>query len=82
MGLFGSRNPRYPFRRFDNYGDYDRNSGYGRYPYNDNAGQIGIDTSGDLTIGIGGGLGIDTKDGDLTVEVVPGISIDTGLDLF
>lgn len=59
---------------------------YGRYvddeDTSDNAGQVSIDTSGDLSVGIGGGLGIDTANGDLTVQIAPGISIDTGIDLF
>lgn len=42
----------------------------------DNAGQVGIDNQGDLTIGIGGGLGIDTSDGSLTYGS-GGFSIDT-----
>jgi hypothetical protein len=46
---------------------------------NDNVGEIGIDTSGDLTIGIGGGLAVDLADGDIVVDI-PGtnIGIDTG----
>lgn len=42
----------------------------------DNTGQLGIDNQGDLTIGIGGGLGIDTSDGSLTFGS-GGFSIDT-----
>lgn len=33
----------------------------------DNAGKIGMDLDGDLTMGIGGGMGIDLTDGSLTV---------------
>jgi hypothetical protein len=43
----------------------------------DNAGSIGIDTDGDLTVGIGSGLAIDTSDGSLEIQVAPGIYIDT-----
>lgn len=50
-------------------------SGVG-YGIGDNAGEIGIEiTDGDLAIGIGGGLTIDT-DGDLGLSIAPGISID------
>lgn len=42
----------------------------------DNAGEIGIDTDGDLNIGIGGGLTIDPTDGSLGMKIAPGISID------
>lgn len=42
----------------------------------DNAGQVGIDNQGDLTMGIGGGFGIDTSDGSLTIGG-GGFSIDT-----
>jgi len=41
----------------------------------DNAGQVSIDTDGDLAVGIGGGLTIDS-DGDLGIQIAPGISID------
>lgn len=37
-------------------------------------GSVGIDSSGHLTVGLGGGLGIDTVNGDLTV-----FGIDTGI---
>jgi hypothetical protein len=41
-----------------------------------NAGQVSIDaTDGDVAIGIGGGLTIDS-DGDLGIQIAPGISID------
>lgn len=40
----------------------------------DNAGSVGVDSSGHLTVGLGGGLGIDTVNGDLTV-----FGIDTGI---
>lgn len=43
----------------------------------DNAGDISIGANtGDLNIGIGGGLVIDTATGDLGIEIAPGISID------
>jgi len=42
----------------------------------DNAGKLSIDTSGDPSIGIGGGLGIDLANGDLTMQIAPGLSID------
>jgi hypothetical protein len=42
----------------------------------DNAGQLGIDNQGDLTIGLGGGLGIDTSDGSITFGS-GGFSIDS-----
>jgi hypothetical protein len=45
----------------------------------DNVGQFGIDTSGDLTVGTGGGRGVDLANGDLTVEVAPHFSVDTGV---
>lgn len=41
----------------------------------DNTGQVGVDSSGNLTIGMGNGLGIDLKTGDLTFGV-GGFSID------
>lgn len=41
-----------------------------------NTGKPGIDTDGDLTIGIGNGLTIDATDGSLGMEIAPGISID------
>lgn len=67
-------------RRVGRHQYYDSRTG--RYFDNpsDNAGQIGIDSSGDPTIGIGSGLGIDLKNGDLTVQVAPGFSIDLGPD--
>lgn len=45
----------------------------------DNAGQVGINTGGDLAIGIGSGLTIDT-DGDLGIQIAPGVSIDLSGD--
>jgi hypothetical protein len=45
-----------------------------------NTGRIGIDTGGDLTMGIGSGLGIDLSDGSLTVDVGSGVHIDVGGD--
>lgn len=54
----------------------------GRYEWQenplDNAGDMTIDTSGDPSIGLGGGLGIDLVNGDLTMKVAPGFSIDLG----
>lgn len=44
----------------------------------DNVGQLGVDTEGDLTIGIGGGLAIDLADGDVVVDV-PGTNL--GVDV-
>ncbi|WP_429429156.1 hypothetical protein [Nocardia sp. GAS34] len=45
----------------------------------DNNGKITVDSSGHLSVGIGGGgLGIDTTNGDLTVAGNSGFSIDTG----
>jgi hypothetical protein len=43
--------------------------GYGGFDYGDNAGQLGVDAEGDLTIGIGNGLAVDVTDGDLVVDV-------------
>ena len=41
-----------------------------------NAGKVSIDvTDGDLAIGIGSGLTIDS-DGDLGIQIAPGLSID------
>lgn len=42
----------------------------------DNAGQVGIDSSLDLDVGIGGGLAVDLTNGDLVID-----GIDTGLEL-
>lgn len=43
----------------------------------DNAGDVSIGVNtGDLNIGIGGGLTIDTATGDLGVEIAPGLSVD------
>ena len=41
----------------------------------DNAGQLSIEPGSGLVMGIGGGLGIDLKDGGIEVEIAPGISI-------
>lgn len=42
----------------------------------DNAGEVTLDvTDGDVAIGIGSGLTIDT-DGDLGIKIAPGVSID------
>lgn len=38
---------------------------------NDNAGKLGLATNGDLTIGVGGGVGIDLSTGGLTVGGFP-----------
>jgi len=62
------------------------NLGFGRsYGYGDtdsNAGQLGVDLgSGDLTVGIGNGMAIDTRTGDLEIEIAPGLDIDV-TDLF
>lgn len=62
---------------------YGYNSRTRRYEWHesdlsDNAGEISVDTSGDVSIGIGGGLGIDTANGDLTMKIAPGISVDLG----
>jgi hypothetical protein len=47
----------------------------------DNAGNVGINTEGELTFGIGGGLSIDT-DGDIGIKMPgSGLSIDTDGDL-
>lgn len=54
--------------------DYDRRYG------SDNAGDLGVDFDGDLTVGLGNGLGIDTSDGSLEIEVFPGVYIDTDGD--
>lgn len=43
----------------------------------DNLGDISITNTGELSFGMGGGLGIDT-DGDLTLKIAPGFSIDLG----
>lgn len=46
-------------------------------PYGDgNAGDLGFDvTDGDLTIGLGDGLAIDTETGDLELEIAPGLDV-------
>jgi hypothetical protein len=41
----------------------------------DNAGRIGMDTQGDLTIGLGGGLAMDMSDGSLGMNI-GGITFD------
>jgi hypothetical protein len=41
-----------------------------------NAGKLGIGLDGHLTEGLGGGLGIDLKDGGLEMQIAPGVSID------
>lgn len=60
-----------------NYGVAGFDEDFSYAPWNDNTGQVGIDTSGDLTVGIGNGMSIDTSDGDLVIG-----GIDTGIDLF
>jgi hypothetical protein len=43
----------------------------------DNTGDVSVGANtGDLNIGIGGGLTIDVATGDLGVQIAPGISID------
>jgi len=42
----------------------------------DDVGQVGIDMSGHLDVGLGNGLAIDVTDGDLVIG-----GIDTGLEL-
>jgi hypothetical protein len=44
----------------------------------DNIGQLGVNTEGDLTIGLGNGLTLDAEDGSLGLEVAPGFSVDLG----
>lgn len=44
----------------------------------DNAGQLGVNSEGDLTIGLGNGLTVDAEDGSIGVEIAPGFSIDLG----
>lgn len=41
----------------------------------DNAGKIGVNNEGELTVGLGSGLGIDAE-GDLNLEVAPGFSVE------
>jgi len=55
--------------------DHDRLYCYSVKCQQDNAGRIGMDTDGDMTIGLGNGLTIDS-DGDLGIQIAPGISID------
>lgn len=43
----------------------------------DNSGQIGINTDGNLTVGLGSGLTMDMSDGSLGFQTSPGFSIDT-----
>lgn len=45
--------------------------------YNDNSGQIGINSEGNLTIGLGSGITMDTEDGSIGFGV-GGYSVDTG----
>lgn len=42
----------------------------------DNAGEIGVNTNGDLTVGLGNGLTMDLTDGSLGMRIAPGVSID------
>lgn len=56
-----------------------RRPSYSGYDPNDNVGQISVGLDGDLNIGIGGGLTIDTADGDLGVQA-GGIAFDFGSD--
>jgi hypothetical protein len=46
----------------------------------DNAGDIGIDSSGDVEIGIGGGLTVDS-DGDVGINIGGGVTIDSDGDI-
>lgn len=39
---------------------------------------IAIDTDGHISVGIGGGMGIDVVNGDLTMKIGPGASVDLG----
>lgn len=41
-------------------------------------GGIGINTEGNLTMGLGGGLTMDMEDGSLGMSVLPGFSVDFG----
>lgn len=41
-------------------------------------GQPGVNSEGDLTIGLGNGLTLDAEDGSIGVELAPGFSIDLG----
>lgn len=41
----------------------------------DNAGEVGVDLQGDLTVGLGGGLVVDTTDGSIGMKV-GGVTID------
>jgi hypothetical protein len=45
----------------------------------DNVGDVTLNTEGDISVGIGGGLSIDTSDGSLGVQV-GGITIDFDCD--
>jgi len=71
------RNRRTNLQRRSNHGAQPSSS---RRDDNDNAGDIGINTSGELTIGIGGGLTVDT-DGDVGISLGGGVSIDTDGDV-
>lgn len=42
-----------------------------------NAGTVGVNTDGNLALGIGSGLTLDLQDGSLGVQVSPGLSVDT-----
>ena len=61
---------------------YSRCKEHGRYSCwesscrTDNAGSVSVDVGdGDLAVGIGGGLTIDSE-GDLGMQIAPGVSID------
>lgn len=45
--------------------------------YGDNQGALGINSEGDLTIGLGNGLTVDLDDGSLGIDVGGGFSVDT-----
>jgi hypothetical protein len=38
---------------------------------------VSVTTDGGLSVGIGGGLGVDPADCSLTVQIAPGVSVDT-----
>lgn len=42
----------------------------------DNVGTLGVNTEGDLTVGLGNGLTLDVEDGSLGIEILPGFSVD------
>lgn len=48
---------------------------HGRYDSYDPP--IGVDNQGDAVINLGGGIGIDARDGSVEIEVAPGFYVDT-----